>query len=118
MSPSLALAVLASDLQAEVEPLPPLEERVGPDGSHHRIYPAPAEISPPTNIDQGWSTPGHSLHESLARLDLNSKQRASPERTPPGSALVTPIFHDAARPAETMAPKKAQGAYIPWVGVE
>jgi hypothetical protein len=38
------------------EPLPPEEERIGPEGSRHRIYPAKSPIEAPVNIDEGWDT--------------------------------------------------------------
>lgn len=75
------------------EPLPPLEERIGPEGSRHRVYPAPSPIDPPLNVEEGWPedtpSPAPIVHMSLLH-DAISEGRRSDDDNSPGDK--TPIM--------------------------
>ena len=67
--------------QGRKDPLPPPEARAGPDGSRHRVYPAPSDIAPPENIDQGWIDDSHVVsqlkYRSSRRLENSLVPRMS-----------------------------------------
>ncbi|BEI90971.1 uncharacterized protein CcaverHIS019_0310410 [Cutaneotrichosporon cavernicola] len=64
--------------------LPPEEERVGPDGSRHRMYPAPSPTAVPSNVDEGWPTDPPADHTPV-------NPRPTPQTTADPYTLSAPI---------------------------
>ncbi|ORX38385.1 hypothetical protein BD324DRAFT_649757 [Kockovaella imperatae] len=84
----------------------PSEDLISLEGTTHRIYPAPKEPSPPSNLEEGWSEPSvtirHSDRPVIQAID-NAQQRQAPLQEAihsPGSPSLGP----------------GGGSFIPWQG--
>ena len=106
--------------------LPDLQERVGPDGSRHRMYPAPAEVSPPVNMDDGWGEPLDQRFSTMTvrdgTIDQSPASAVSYKHAEPNHYQQTrrqddwPKTVDPAPASQSSTPSQG-GSYVPWVGV-
>lgn len=96
--PSTSLLLCTYNLlaQGDIGPLPPKEQRVGPEGSFHRVYPASTEIAPPRNADEGWDK---SSEADLApSVILKSPSPPISRLATPPAAISTKYEHPSVRP--------------------
>jgi hypothetical protein len=80
--------------QGDIGPLPPKEQRVGPEGSFHRVYPASTEIAPPRNADEGWDKSS----ELAPSVILKSPSPPISRLATPSAPISTKYEHPSVRP--------------------
>lgn len=102
---------------------------MGPNGVQHRIYPAPAPISPPDNIDDGWGgdtqdqAPAHPPQQYLLELQeievgVDRVEIDSMRKIGPLSVVKDSPGKEDVKDEVIPAPPVQKGSYIPWEGVK
>lgn len=119
-------------LKGPADPLPSINELIGPNGVQHRLYPAPTEVSPPDNIEEGWESTSKvstmssldDSHDSLANGNAQQIAHALQQvdlepKSPPVLLDVKNRSDDGIINEEIVTPPPPKkSAYIPWVGVK
>ena len=72
------------------------------EGSHHRIYPAPAPLSPPIDVNNGWSTDQAQDKAFAPSIQARQSQQL--------------VEVDMSEETPKLSVTLSQGSFIPWDG--
>ncbi|WVR09489.1 hypothetical protein IAU60_006557 [Kwoniella sp. DSM 27419] len=111
------------DRQPGADRLPPEEQRLGAQGSVHRLYPAPSPIRPVVNKDEGWGdrnaitapqSAGDTRH-TFTPPDAQQETDLADRTTAPTSSRDSPnLFTESETTGQPSTAVTPVTAYVPW----